>query len=276
MNGMKKMSVVVFASFLSYITVAQYVVTKVIGSVKNKSTGEMLKMGNKLTDDDVIVFSSVNDMVRVIVAGKGVYIISPGEQQQNQSSEIVEMLKTALHVKYKEGYLSGRSSEEELIPDVFEKQEAVNNKNLFGNTNKYVFDERLFGKVKGRFFLQIESPGSTVTIHPLRTSADTLIIYAADFQTDKNADRNKVTYKLGFFDKEKNSSQSLALVQPYIDSTGEMETLLKIIIEQSKGGTSEQIRNTCYSEVYAALGKPSWIDFKSALDYLMRIGQKNK
>ena len=86
--------------FLAVMCVAhgQYTVTKVVGQVKNKSTGEQLKPGSKLKDDDMLEFSAPKDMVRVIVSGKGIYVLSPTPRTDNAPSAIVEMLKTTLKV----------------------------------------------------------------------------------------------------------------------------------------------------------------------------------
>ena len=266
---MKKMFIILLMLVVCHRSIAQYTVTKVIGLVKSKTSGEILKAGSKLSDDDILTFSSPNDMVRVIVAGKGIYVISPSTKPEGQQNEIVEMLRSALHVKFKEGYLSGRSGNDELIPAVLETQEAVNTKNLFQEVNKYVFDANTFNISRGRFFLQIESPGSGTFIHPLQTISDTLIIYASDFKTESQTDPLKTNYKLGFFSKEKNNSESLALIRPYIDSTGEMETVMKLVIEENGSADIEKTRQACYSEVYAALGKPSAILFKNVFNNLV-------
>lgn len=247
---------------------AQYTVTKVIGVVKNKISGEILKTGSKLTDEDMLIFSTPNDVVRVIVAGKGVYIISPAIRTQNSQSEIVEMLRTALHVKFKEGYLSGRSPEDELVPGVLETTAFMNSNNLFSEINKYIFDGDKYGNSKGRFFLQIESPDKQVVVRPLVTYGDTLVIYASDFKTGNETPLTKNTFKLGFFSKEKNNSESLALIKPYIDSTGEMESIMKIVMQENKELERAKMEEACYSEVYASLGKPSGILFKSFFNTL--------
>ncbi|MGC4035057.1 MAG: hypothetical protein QM764_03785 [Chitinophagaceae bacterium] len=271
---MRNLLILLFMIIACSDCMAQYTVTKVIGVVKNKGTGEILKTGSKLTDEDMLIFSTPNDIVRVIVAGKGVYVISPATRTQEQSSEIVEMLRTALHVKFKEGYLSGRSLEDELIPGILETITTMNNNNLFKEINKYLFDGDKFNASKGRFFLQIESPGTQAIIHPLLTNADTLVIYASDFSTGNKIDPEKTTYKLGFFSKEKNSSESLALIKPYIDSTDEMEAIIKIMMQENKQADKTKMEQTCYSEVYASLGKPSGILFKQIFDKLYTKRQK--
>jgi len=256
--------------FLWTNCIAQYTVTKVIGLVKNKTSGEILRAGSKLSDDDVLTFSTPNDIVRVIVAGKGIYIISPSIKPGTpQQSEIEEILRTALHVKFREGYLSGRSEKTELIPAILETQEAVNKNNLFEDVNKYIFDGNTYNSSHGRFFLQIESQGAGTFVHRLQTVSDTLIIYASDFKTEGKIDPEKTIYKLGFFSKEKNSSESLALIRPYIDSTAEMETVMKLIIDENRQADTAKIEETCYSEVYAALGKPSSILFKDIFNRLI-------
>ncbi len=267
---MKKIINLLVLIVICHSIFAQYTVTKVIGTVKNVTSGETLKAGSILRDDDKIGFSSDKDLVRVIVPGKGIYLITPTERdEKEQSGALVEMVKAALHIKYKEGYLSSRSKDDESIPAVFETEAQVNSKNLFVEENKYVFDSRLYNTSKGRFFLQIESPGSKTFIHPLRTTSDTLILYASDFKTETETDPVNTTYKLGFFSKEKNSSESLAVLQPYIDSSGEMETIMKLIIENVQTD-NEKMQDACYEEVYTDLGKPPAILFKNTFNMLIK------
>ncbi len=260
---------------LGNIAFSQYTVTKVIGQVKNKTSGESLKPGSKLTDEDILVFSSQNDMLRVIVSGKGIYIISPSPKSQKQQNMLVEMLKTALHIKSKEGYLSGRAENNELIPATFETESKVNPKNLIANENKYVFDPSEYDVSKGnRFFLQIEYPGSAVIIHPLKTVSDTLILYASDFKTENRDLSAKAKYKLGFFSREKSSSETLAEINPYMDTTREMQTIMDVMVNEHKDLDRSELQHTCYAEVYEALGKPSDIFFTNIFNKL--IAERSK
>jgi hypothetical protein len=266
---MKKILNVLILIVITYSSFAQYTVTKVIGTVKNMTSGEMLKAGSILRDDDKIGWSSGNDLIRVIVPGKGIYLVTPTERaEKEQSGMIIDLVKAALHIKYKEGYLSSRSGNDESIPAVFETESRVNSKNLFKEENKYVFDPHLYDASKGRFFLQIESPGSKTFIHPLRTISDTLILYASDFRTETETDPLNTTYKLGFFSKEKNSSESLAALRPFIDSSGEMETIMKLIIENVQAD-HEKMQDVCYEEVYTDLGKPPVILFRNTFNKLI-------
>jgi hypothetical protein len=250
----------------------QYTVTKVIGEVTNKTSGEFLRPGSKLRDEDMLAFSSSTDMLRVIVSGKGIYVISPGPKSEKQQNVIVEMLKSALKIKSKEGYLSGRSEEDELIPGVLKTDAALNINNLVRTENKYLFDPRTYNVSPGngsRFFLQTEIPGSKPVIRPLKTIADTLFIYAADFE------KGGTSFKMGFFSKEKNSSQLLAEISPRADTSDEAQTIIKLIIAENKGTAKNQLERTCYAEVYEALGKPSIIFFNQLFDKFFSEVSKN-
>ena len=98
-------------------TTAQYTVTKVKGTVTNKSSGELLRTGSKLKETDLLSFSSASDLIRVIVAGKGVFAISPSPKATRQGNIVIEMLKSTFHLQSKEGYLSGRAEAFEYIPE---------------------------------------------------------------------------------------------------------------------------------------------------------------
>jgi hypothetical protein len=271
---MKKTLLILITVCTSCMCLSQYTVTKVIGQVKNKTSGESLKPGSKLRDDDMLIFSSLNDLLRVIVSGKGIYIISPSPRSERQENMLVEMLKSALHIKSKEGYLSGRAENTELIPATLETEARINSKNLIVNENKYVFDPGKYDASKGRFFLQIEYPGEKVIVHPLKTISDTLLINASDFTTENKDTSVKARYKLGFFSREKGSSESLAEIDPYLDMEQEMQTIVSLIVNENKQLDKTLLQRTCYAEVYEALGKPSDILFKTVFNKLIAEQKK--
>lgn len=267
---MKRIVFILLALHIRCICFSQYTVTKVIGRVTNKTTGESLYPGSKLRDDDLLAFSSPNDMLRVIVSGKGIYVISPGPRSEKQQSVIVEMLKSALQIKSKEGYLSGRSEEDELIPGVLQTDAAINTNNLIRMQNKYLFEPRTYNIINGnRFFLQTEVQGSKPLIRPLKTVEDTVFLYAADFE------KVNATYKLGFFSKEKNRSQLLTEIRPLFDTSHEMETIIKLIIAENKQKDKALLKRSCYAEVYEALGKPSAVLFNDVFDKTLTEVSKN-
>lgn len=252
----------------------QYTVTKVIGQVKNKSTGEQLRPGSKLKDDDMLEFAGAKDMVRVIVSGKGIYVISPTPRTGNPANAIVEMLKATLKIKSREGYLSGRSEESDLVPGVWETEASVNSRIHVGEENKYLFEKDKFDLSGGnRFFLQLEVPGGSSEIHALATSGDTLLLKSENFKPRQQFDA-KIGYKIGFFRKDNNTSESLAAINPYLDSTGEMETIIKLMITEGTTMPKDSLRKASYAEVYESLGKPSKIIFESTFDRLAGEAKK--
>jgi hypothetical protein len=245
---------------------SQYAVTKVIGNVK-KLSGEVLVTGSKLSDDDVLLFSSTSDMVRVIVAGKGIYVISPGPKAEQKQNSVVEILKNTMHVKYKEGYLSGRGETVAMVPEAFEPDPGGNKKALIRGESKFLFNRHKYDVSNGsKFFLQIEYEGSKPYIRALETNADTLLLHASNFRTGNTESAKKAKYIVGFYFKDKNTSESLADLDPYFDETGEMEAIIKVVASQSNQTDKSKLQEACYSEVYGALGKPSDIDFKNAFE----------
>jgi hypothetical protein len=268
---MKNNLLVLLALTLGCSCFAQYTVTKVVGHVTNKTSGESLRPGSKLRDEDLLAFSSPGDLLRVIVSGKGIYIISPGPHSEQQQHVIVDMLKSALKMKSKEGYLSGRSDEDELVPGVLQTNAAVNDKNLLGPENKYLFDPHTYRLSNGnRFFVQTEISGSKTVISPLKTVADTLYLYPADFGNGQAA------YKIGFFSREKNSSQLLATIRPVADTSGEMETIMRLIIAENKQMDKTLLQRSCFDEVYESLGKPAMILFNEVFNKLLNEMENKK
>jgi hypothetical protein len=271
-----KMPVLVLISLLLHAACnSQYTVTKVIGHVTNKTTGESLYPGSKLRDDDLLAFSSEKDMLRVIVSGKGVYVISPGPKSEKQQNLIVEILKSALKIKSKEGYLSGRSENDELIPAALHTDAEVNMANLMAPVNKYRFDPKMYNTAGGsRFFLQTEVAGSQPLIRSLKTISDTLVINASDFQNGIPGEN--VIYKLGYYDRDKNSSELLTIINPTQDPNHEMQTIIKLIVSNSKEKDRKELMQACYAEIYESIGKPSYILFTDIYDKTIGGVSKNK
>ncbi len=260
---MKRLVLVMLTLYFSCFCNAQYTVTKVIGHVINESSGEVLAAGSKLRDDDILAFSSETDMLRVIVSGKGIYVISPGPKSQKQQNAIVEMLKSALKIKSKEGYLSSRSEEDELIPAVLETDASINPNTLILPENKFLFDKRTYPVGNGsRFFLQVELEGTAPVIKPLKVVADTLMINATDFSP------KKAVYKLGFYNKDKDNSELLSTIAPVMDTANAMETIIRLMIAENKTLQYPLAKRRCFAEVYEALGKPSVILFNETFKKL--------
>ena len=254
---------VIFIMLFMHAGFAQYTVTKVIGSVRNKYNNELLKPGSQFKDTSILYFSTNKDMVRAIVAGQGIYIITPSPNAEKQGNNILEIVKFALHIKSKEGNLSGRGEESSLLPEALKTEYNVNEKNIISAENKYLFDANKYNVSTGnKFFLQTEIDGSKPVTKALQTKGDTLILYSADFRKTYDTNAEKVNYKLGFYTKETNSSSLLTPIYPYFDSTEQMETVMKIIIENAAQKEKDKLMEQCYAEVYEALGKPSDITFK--------------
>jgi hypothetical protein len=255
---------------------SQYTVTKVIGSVKKKLTGEALKPGSKFNDTDPLVWSSPNDMVRTIVAGKGIFMIMPSPKAEKEGSSLLEIVKFTLHLKSKEGNLSGRGEDIELLPEALRTEAGINTKNLIARENKYLFDKKVYDVSGGnKFFLQIELPGSDPVIKSLQVNSDTVVLYSSDFKKFSLKDAGNAKYKLGFFSKKNNSSKPLIQINPYFDSTAEMETIMKIIISEDKQRDEQKLQEQCYAEIYEALGKPSDILFKNVFGKIFTSSVKN-
>ena len=256
---MKRILYFLLLMVISQSVFSQYTVTKIIGEVRLKSSGEALKPGSSLRDDDVLLFSTPGDMVRAIVPGKGIYLISPSPRAEKKTNAIVEMLKSTLQIKSKEGYLSGRSEENELVPEAFETEPSVNPFTLISKENPYLFDQRKYDASAGsRFFLQVENPGDKPVIKSLRTKGDTLFLMSSDFETRPDA-----VSRLGFFNATSRKSELLAQIKPNIDSSNVMGEIIRSLIGAEKKSNKDSIMRTCYSEVYRALGKPSAILFAS-------------
>ncbi|MFM9909151.1 MAG: hypothetical protein ACKVOW_07380 [Chitinophagaceae bacterium] len=259
-------------------TVAQYTVTKVKGTVTNKTSGELLKTGSQLKETDILSFSLPTDLIRVIVPGKGIFVISPSGNATKQGSALVEMLKSTFHLKSKEGYLSGRAEEIESLPEAFETNVTVNNAMLISKETKFLFNSADYPITEGsRFFLQVSSGAGQPVIRPLQTKADTLLISTEDFKSNSQAGpQNAVTYSLGYYSKEKNYSVSLMEFTPYLDQFNEMEGIIKVILGVSVEVDPLVLKKECYKEVYEALGKPSDIVFQKVFREQMALKNEKK
>jgi C1A family cysteine protease len=110
-----------------------------------------------------------------------------------------------------------------------------------------------------RFIIQIEQ-NNIPTLHPLRTSNDTLLLYRSDFQTDIIGSKS-ITYTIGFYDKLKKQTSQISKVKPYFDDAGEMEAIIYTLISSNKNKIITKQQELSYNEVYKVLGKPSDILF---------------
>lgn len=262
---------------LSFINTcsSQFIVTKVIGTVKKKSTGELLKPGSKLIKNEPLMYSSKTDMVRVIEAGKGISIITQNTKTEKNGNNVWDIVQFTLHIKSKEGNLSGRGGKLEMLPEALNTESTVNNKNCITKENKYLFDKNVFDGTGGnKFFLQSEIPGADPIIKSLQTQSDTLLLLISDFKVFQTKDAGNVKYTLGFYSKENNTSKSIIQIKPYFDSTSEMETIIKTIVLEDKQTDKEKLQEKCYMVIYEALGKPSDIIFNNIFDKIIAFKLK--
>lgn len=258
-------------------TMAQYTVTKVKGTVTNKSSGELLKTGSKLKETDLLSFSTASDLIRVIVAGKGVFVISPSPNATRQGNIVIEMLKSTFHLQSKEGYLSGRSEEVEYIPESMETDNTVNTKLIISKENKYLFRLADYSTSDGsRFFLQVTYPGQSPETRALKTNKDTLLLRLEDFKKNNQPDPESAKYVLGFYSKENNSSSSLIEFEPMLDAANEIAGIIKVVLEVSSEKDPGILKKQCYKEVYEALGKPNELVFNQAFSEQMTEKDKKK
>ncbi len=273
---MRKIIHIFFLAVFSIPCFAQYTVTKVNGTVKNKSTNEILKPGSHFNENDKLEWSSPNDLVRTIIAGKGIFIITQSPQAEREGSKVMEIVKFSLHLKSKEYNLSGRGDDDDLVPVNLNTETFINTKNLIAEENKYLFDKTSYDVSDGnKFFLQTEMPGTAPVIKSLQTNADTLLLYSADFKKSAEANPAGTKYKLGFYSKEDKSSKLLVQINPYFDSTGEMEGIIKLMIASDEKSDKEKMKEQCYQEIYQALGKPSGIVFQNTFDKIFDASLRN-
>lgn len=258
------------------VCIAQYTVTKVVGKVKNTTNGEMLKTGSKMSETDKLQFSGPSDLVRLIVLGKGTFVLQANPKAYEKESTVMEILKSSFHLNSKEGYLSGRAVNVETVPDAFETEVDYSDKNRIGPVNLYLFSEEDFPTNDGsRFFLQISTPGKSPVNHPLKTIKDTLILLDTDFSITGNTDLTNAEYKIGYFSKPENRSRSVASFKPYFDITHEMEEIIKVMISINATLDKSILQKECYKEIYEALGKPSDILFTRVFnEYYSKVKEK--
>lgn len=265
---MKKLLALTTVLFLAFSLQAQYTVTKVVGNVKNLRTGEQLKTGSKMLETDKLKFSGNNDLVRLIILGKGAYVLQPNPKNYAEENTILEILKSSFHLNSKEGYLSGRAGNFEKLPDCFETEADRNEHVLIEKENAYLFDTDQFPIEGGsRFFLQITVGNQPPQLKTLTVKKDTLIILATDFG---DAQTQAATVQLGYYSAEENSSKALISFKPYFAKAGELEDLMSTLIKAGKGLPAAQLEKEVYKEVYEALGKPGDISFSRSFKKMSR------
>ena len=270
-----KFVVIAIFIFLAHSSFSQYTVTKVIGNVKKK-TGEKISVGTKLKETDVLVFSKPEDKVRVIITGKGTYVLTPSPKAEVEKNSFVEMIKSTIQLKSKEGYLSSRGGDTEKIPNAFKTIDSINSRNLIAKENLYLFDpERYNVPTDGEFVLLMYGDGSKNIWTPLKTRGDTLVISLANFKLGSGFSDNP--YKLAYHDKAKDEIKEVSDLNPYFDQTGEMEKIIRVIVKETNIKDDETlVQRQAYEEVYEALGKPSDIVFENTFRKVVKGLKKTK
>lgn len=264
---MKKISLIFLLTLLSIGLFGQNVVTKVTGKIK-KSNGIVVRIGTKLSEKETLLFSSKQNSLRMIVPGKGTFIISPNNTAVKKDNAWLQVLSSCTRIKGSADSLNSRSQLSEKIPDAFNTLTSINELTLISNSqpNKYLFNTADYDLLNGsQFALQINQIGNKSIIYKLRTSKDTLFLYRSDFQLDEDNGKQK-QYLLAFYDKAKNKTKVVETIKPYFDDAGEMEAILYTLIDGNKNKSTTGQKELCYNEVYKALGKPSDILFYSTFD----------
>ncbi|HUM52370.1 MAG TPA: C1 family peptidase [Chitinophagales bacterium] len=268
---MRKISLLILLSLAFVNLFSQNVVTKVIGKIK-KADGTFVRIGTKISEKEVLQFSSKQDVIRMIVPGKGTFIVSPSAAAQKKDNLWIEVLSKTIRVQSSTASLSARSEMYEKIPNAFETNTNVNSLILISNSqpNKYLFNTNDYDLSNGSWLgLQINQKGNKSVMHILRTSKDTLLLYRSDFQSDE-VNGKETTYQLAFYDKTKNKATAKAVIKPYFDDAGEMEAIIYTLIKDNKTKPKTTQKELCYNEVYKALGKPSDLLFYATFDKIMQ------
>ena len=110
--------------------------------------------------------------------------------------------------------------------------------------------------------------GSLCTLKNAAPFNKTFLFFRLNF-SEINSDESK--YTIGFYNKDQNSSRQLIRLYPYFDTSNEMKTLIRIIIDSDGHGDMEKVRVRCYQEVYETMGKPSFILFNDLFEKLYKV-----
>ena len=270
---MQRISLLILLSLAFVDLFSQNTVTKVIGKIR-KADGTVVRIGTKLSEKEVLQFSSKQDKIRMIVPEKGTFVVGPSITAEKKDDVWIELLSKTIRVQSSTASLSARSKMFEKIPEAFQTNTNINQLILISNSqpNKYLFNTADYDLSNGsRFVLQINQKDNKSVIYKLRTSKDTLLLYRSDFQVDEDNGKEK-EYLIAFYDKPKNktNNKDFAKIKPYFDDAGEMEAIIYTLIIGNKTKPKTTQKELCYNEVYKALGKPSDLLFYSTFDKMMQ------
>ena len=270
---MQRISLLILLSLVFVNLFSQNIVTKVIGKIR-KADGTVVRIGTKLSEKEVLQFSSKQDKIRMIVPEKGTFVVGPSITAEKKDDVWIELLSKTIRVQSSTASLSARSKMFEKIPEAFQTNTNINQLILISNSqpNKYLFNTADYDLSNGsRFVLQINQKDNKSVIYKLRTSKDTLLLYRSDFQVDEDNGKEK-EYLIAFYDKPKNktNNKDFAKIKPYFDDAGEMEAIIYTLIIGNKTKPKTTQKELCYNEVYKALGKPSDLLFYSTFDKMMQ------
>lgn len=133
---MKKASfyilIFLWVSISSAIAADTFYVIHLKGTATNKTTGTPIKVGDQISSNDQVKFGS-KDAAVVIMGAKGKYTLSPAVSDNN-SSELVAFVQSALVPLKSNGHLSTRGAESEKIIDL---------KGYFGTSKFFIIGDKL-------------------------------------------------------------------------------------------------------------------------------------
>jgi len=255
----------------TYAGDALYVI-HVKGSVTNKTSGAILKIGDKINSEDQLKFATQDALV-VIMSAKGKYTLSPSVKANN-SNEFIAYVNNAMLPLKSNGHLSTRGNGSEIIHDL-KGYFGTSTFNIIGDQLELKIDTIKYPITESKYMIYRYVNNGTVVSKKIEKRGDQLIINKKALYTYKGnyIDPSKIqNVDIYYYDSKANKSSRLVGFNPqFIDEEqlkSELWVQKKILGEQNL--SSDQVTKELVSYVFDVYGKT---DEAKLIDW---INQSNK
>jgi len=235
-----------------------YFVIHVKGTVTNQTSGKALKVGDKISSEDKVIFGA-SDAAAIIMGPKGKFTLTPSASAKNNTSELSAFVKATMLPLKSNGHLSTRGEETTGVSDLKNyfgpaQFAIIGNKHSINlNPLKYTVNDK-------QIFVYRYVYEGTVITKKIASQGNTIILDKIALYTNKgnyiNPEKVK-TVEIYSMNTSTNKSQKITSFSPvYISESDLKEQLLvqkKILIEQKR--TEEEINNDLLNFIMNIYGK---------------------
>jgi hypothetical protein len=243
-----------------------YFITFVKGTIILEKTQKVLKVGDKISPRDKIVFKDKDAMAAVLSPQKGRFILTADKVQKNAKGEFLALIEASMSPLGSAKKLSTRSG---LITNMIELQKffAANDslsqgKFLVIGKGKYVLSKEAFPLDEKHFFFIRYNYEEQQINKKLAYNADTLFIDKTVYQIDGKDIKTAGVSDIKLYQymvKDKPESILITNFNPVFISRDQLKLEIRVVVDQLKflyKNNFEDVYNNALLHVNSYYGKP--------------------